>query len=200
MNSFSQLVQFMISNYLVINITLRGDFLRSTDNLKKSSSWFWRLLSKSADLSKPWGRFFQILCVSPKVRTLLNYSNVVYLHFFPRGPRITESTNYRIFFVYISDFLRSCETNQPKNARKSTDKEETPLHCSVICNLWRFLHNPPKQKTKFTMAGISEFCAKIMIQFANEIEFLVENGKALHFTVVHRGIKSPRSQHQKHPN
>ena len=133
-----------------------------------------------------------------KVRTLLNYSNVVYLHFFPRGPRITESTNYRIFFVYISDFLRSCETNQPKNARKSTDKEETPLHCSVICNLWRFLHNPPKQKTKFTSAGISEFCAKIMIQFANEIKFLVENGKILHFTVVHRGIKSPRSNCQKH--
>ena len=37
---------------------------------KKSSSWFWRLLSESADLSKPWGRFFQILCVSQKVRTL----------------------------------------------------------------------------------------------------------------------------------
>ena len=32
--------------------------MRSTHNLKKSSSWFWRLLSKSADLSKPWGRFF----------------------------------------------------------------------------------------------------------------------------------------------
>ena len=43
--------------------------MRSTDNLKKSSSWFWSLLSK-ADLSKPWGRFFQILCVSQKVRTL----------------------------------------------------------------------------------------------------------------------------------
>ena len=39
-------------------------------NLKKSSSWFWRLLNNSADLSKPWGRFFQILCVSQKVRTL----------------------------------------------------------------------------------------------------------------------------------
>ena len=38
---------------------------------KKYSSWFWRLLSKSADLSKPCGRFFQILCVSQKVRTLL---------------------------------------------------------------------------------------------------------------------------------
>ena len=37
---------------------------------KKSSSWFWHLLSKSADLSKPWGRFIQILCVSQKVRTL----------------------------------------------------------------------------------------------------------------------------------
>ena len=36
----------------------------------KSSSWFWCLPSKSADLSKPWGRFFQILCVSQKVRTL----------------------------------------------------------------------------------------------------------------------------------
>ena len=37
---------------------------------KISSSWFWRLLSKSAGLSKPWGRFFQILCVSLKVQTL----------------------------------------------------------------------------------------------------------------------------------
>ena len=45
--------------------------MRSTHNLKKSSSWFWNLLSKSADLSKPWGRSFQILCVSQKVRTLL---------------------------------------------------------------------------------------------------------------------------------
>ena len=27
--------------------------MRNTHNLKKSSSWFWRLLSKSADLSKP---------------------------------------------------------------------------------------------------------------------------------------------------
>ena len=34
---------------------------------------FWYLkLSKSADLSKPWGRFFQNLCVSQKVRTLPN--------------------------------------------------------------------------------------------------------------------------------
>ena len=38
---------------------------------KKSSLWFWGSLSKSADLSKPWGRSFQILCVSQKVRTLL---------------------------------------------------------------------------------------------------------------------------------
>ena len=44
--------------------------MRSTHNSKKkSSSWFW--LSKSADLSKPWGRFFQILCVSQKVRPLI---------------------------------------------------------------------------------------------------------------------------------
>jgi len=35
------------------------------------------------------------------------------------------------------------------------------------------------------MAGISEFCAKNMIQNANKNNFLVENGKALHFTVVH---------------
>ena len=34
------------------------------------SSWFWHWLSKSADLSKPWGRFFQILYVSQKVWTL----------------------------------------------------------------------------------------------------------------------------------
>ena len=40
--------------------------MRGTHNLKKSSSWFWRLLSKSADLSKPWGRFFQILCALRK--------------------------------------------------------------------------------------------------------------------------------------
>ena len=45
--------------------------MRSIHNLKKSSSWFWYLLSKSADLSKPWGRFYQILCVSQKVLTLI---------------------------------------------------------------------------------------------------------------------------------
>ena len=44
--------------------------MRSTRNLNRSSLWFWRLLSKLADLSKPWGRFFQVLCVSQKVRTL----------------------------------------------------------------------------------------------------------------------------------
>ena len=38
-----------------------SDFLRRTHNLKEFSSWFWRLLSKSADLSKPWGKFLQIL-------------------------------------------------------------------------------------------------------------------------------------------
>lgn len=48
------------------------------------------------------------------------------------------------------------------------------------------------------MAGISEFCAKNMIQNANRNKFLVENAKALHFTVVHRGIKSPMSYRQKH--
>ena len=31
---------------------------------------FWCLLSKSADLSKPWGRLFQFLCASQKVWTL----------------------------------------------------------------------------------------------------------------------------------
>ena len=32
---------------------------------KKSSSWFWRLLSKSADLSKPWRIFFSnFVCFS----------------------------------------------------------------------------------------------------------------------------------------
>ena len=56
--------------------------MRSTHNLKKSSSWFWRLLSKSADLSKPWGRFFQILCVSQKVRTLSVKSTVKISSFF----------------------------------------------------------------------------------------------------------------------
>ena len=44
--------------------------MRSTHNLKKKSSWFWRLLTKSAHLSKPWGRFFHILCVSQKFQTL----------------------------------------------------------------------------------------------------------------------------------
>ena len=32
-------------------------FFRSTHNSKKSSLWFWHLLIKSADLSKPWGNF-----------------------------------------------------------------------------------------------------------------------------------------------
>ena len=52
-----------------------SDFLRIIHNLKKSSSWFWLLLSKSADLSKPWGRFFQILFVSQKVQTLAEIQN-----------------------------------------------------------------------------------------------------------------------------
>ena len=36
-----------------VNSFFKFGLLRSTHNLKKSSSWFWRLLSKSADLSKP---------------------------------------------------------------------------------------------------------------------------------------------------
>ena len=47
-------------------------FFRSTHNSKKSSLWFWHLLIKSADLSKPWGRFSQMLCVSQKVWSLIN--------------------------------------------------------------------------------------------------------------------------------
>ena len=43
---------------------------------KKSSSWFWRLLSKSPYLPKPWERFLQIFCVSQKVRTLKTKPNV----------------------------------------------------------------------------------------------------------------------------
>ena len=42
-----------------------SDFLRSTHNLKKYSWWFWCLLSKSADLSKPRRRFFSnFVCFS----------------------------------------------------------------------------------------------------------------------------------------
>ena len=44
-----------------------GMFLRKTQNLKKSSSWFWRLLSKCQNHEED---FFQILCASQKVRTL----------------------------------------------------------------------------------------------------------------------------------
>ena len=40
-------------------------FSRSTHNLKKSSSWFWCFLSKSADFSKPRGSFFSnFVCFS----------------------------------------------------------------------------------------------------------------------------------------
>ena len=50
-------------------------FMRSTHNLKKIFLMVLTLISKSADLSKPWGRFFQILWVSQKVRTLM-YQNL----------------------------------------------------------------------------------------------------------------------------
>ena len=42
---------------------------------------FWWLLSKSADLSKPWGRFFQIVCVSesPNFTELKKESNYTVL-------------------------------------------------------------------------------------------------------------------------
>ena len=49
-------------NFLTLSSGKRSiqssDFLRSTYNLKKISSWFWPFLSKSADLSEPWGSFF----------------------------------------------------------------------------------------------------------------------------------------------
>ena len=45
-----------------------SDFLRSTHNLKKSSSWFVHLLSKRPNHEE--GGFFQILCAPQKVRTL----------------------------------------------------------------------------------------------------------------------------------
>ena len=38
--------------------------MRSTHNLKKTSLWFCRLLSKSADLSKTWGFFSNFVCFS----------------------------------------------------------------------------------------------------------------------------------------
>ena len=47
---------------------LSSDFLRSTHSLKKSSSWFVHLLSKRPNHEKD---FFQIMCASQKVRTLL---------------------------------------------------------------------------------------------------------------------------------
>ena len=53
--------------------------MRSSHNLKKPSLWFWSLQSKSADLSKQWGRFFQILCVSQKVQTLPAKHNKIFL-------------------------------------------------------------------------------------------------------------------------
>jgi len=40
------------------------------------------------------------------------------------------------------------------------------------------------------MAGISEFCAKIMIQYADKNKFLVENGKTLHFSGTYGYEKS----------
>ena len=53
------------------NLTLKFETLWEVHRIwKKSSSWFWHLLSKSADLSKPTGRFLEILRVSQKVRIL----------------------------------------------------------------------------------------------------------------------------------
>ena len=57
--------------------------------------------------------------------------------------------------VYISDFLRSCETNQPKNARKSTESKETSLHCSIdsfyICADFSYIKLPSDEKWSFSI-------------------------------------------------
>ena len=78
------------------------DFLRSVHNLKKSSSYFWRLLSKSADLSNPWGRFFRILCISQKVRTLLIClveKLIVWWFFWKMGPSGLSYIKLTIFLL-----------------------------------------------------------------------------------------------------
>merc|ERR1712168_322287 len=51
---------------------------------------------------------------------------------------------------YFKYFLRSCETNQPKNARKSTESKETSLHCSIdsfyICADFSYIKLPSDEK------------------------------------------------------
>ena len=85
--------------------------MRSTHNLKKSSSWFWCLLSKSADLSKPWGRFFQILCV----RTLCvscwttTYVQIVFSSPpAPPDPSVLQWTVQRMFYINCIQYVYFC--------------------------------------------------------------------------------------------
>ena len=92
--------------------------LRSRHNLKKCSSWLWRLLSKSADLSKPWGRFFQILCVSQKVRTLIrewgkerhinnaSYSSIFWWEFQARKQTLAPNFDCHHWRQLVSVFLK----------------------------------------------------------------------------------------------
>ena len=58
-------------------------------------------LKKSADLSKPWGRFFQILCVSQNVRTLTAIMIKTFCVFF-------NFLNLNKFFLRVSidDFMK----------------------------------------------------------------------------------------------
>ena len=108
--------------------------MRSTHNLKKSSSWFWRLLSKSADLSKPWGRFFQILCVSQKVRTL---TTLVLETFKLEMPKNWGCT----FFSWCSlTILRFCFWHSKARFTSTLSKLETTTNYvrNYLCILWLF--------------------------------------------------------------
>ena len=75
-NNFYHLLWFMFD--CLRSFAKVRTFWEANITWEKFSSWFWRLQSKSADLSIPRGRFFQIWCVSQKVGTLLIKIKVYY--------------------------------------------------------------------------------------------------------------------------
>ena len=134
--SYSQL---SASNWRYLNVSMRNNFGLNKNGLrghtilqepckvwtfweahiiwKKSSSWFWHLISKSADLSKPWGRFFQIMCVSQKVLTLMTQG----INKLPKSKYMQNFPTYLIFFQgpkTIGEYISSYQNEE--KIRKST--------------------------------------------------------------------------------
>ena len=99
------------------------DFLRSTHNLKKISSWFWRLLSKSADLSKPWGRFFF------KFWVLLRKSKLYAEQFFDSELavifKILKWLNFQISVLIMDHSVKWNCWRDPNQSNDSTTRLDT---------------------------------------------------------------------------